>query len=57
MLSKHLQGPQLGHVVEAGHRQPSDVVVVESTMKREIQSESGTREENEKGEREGERER
>lgn len=25
----HLQGPELGHVVETGHGQPADVVVVE----------------------------
>lgn len=25
----HLQGPELGHVVEAGHGQSADVVVVE----------------------------
>ena len=30
---RHLQGTKLRHVVETGHRQPADVVVVESAEK------------------------
>lgn len=32
--SQYLQSPQLGHVVKAGHRQTSDVIVVERTVKK-----------------------
>lgn len=35
----HLQGPQLGHVVETGHGQPADVVVVEGAEEGEQQIE------------------
>lgn len=35
----HLQGPELGHVVETGHGQTADVVVVEGAEEDEEQTE------------------
>lgn len=34
MQRHHLQGPELWHVVETGHRQSADVVIVEGAKKR-----------------------
>lgn len=36
---RHLQGPELGHVVETGHGQTADVVVVEGAEEDEEQTE------------------
>lgn len=41
---KHLQGPELRHVVETGHGEPADVVVVESAEgRRETEHRKGPR--------------